>query len=209
MKARRIDNFKEWREKMRKLGKIKSVYPEFKKTGDLAELIGVVQGDGHIGVFPRSEVLLIFSNSNNPGFVKRYSGLVENIFKKRPALSKRRLENCIKISLYEKYISKRLGVPSGARKHKKMPVPLWISENKRYIVRYLRGLYEAEGSFCVHEPTGTYKFLFCNKNISLLRNVFVLMRRLGFHPHKSQYQIQISRKAEVYKAQDVLSFRKY
>ena len=72
-KARKIDNFKEWREKMKKMGKIPSDYPSFKKNGDLAELIGVILGDGHIAKFPRTEALTIFSNSNNVGFIKRYS----------------------------------------------------------------------------------------------------------------------------------------
>ncbi|MDD5152951.1 MAG: hypothetical protein PHS95_03110, partial [Candidatus Pacebacteria bacterium] len=80
---------------------------------------------------------------------------------------------------------------------------------KEYIIRYLRGLYEAEGSFCVHEPTYTHKFLFANKNISMLNNVYGLMKALGFHPHRSKYQIQISRKEEVQRAIKILGFRDY
>ena len=35
------------------------------------------------------------------------------------------------------------------------------------------------------------------------------MKRLGFSPHKSKDQIQISKKDEVYRAMEVLSFRDY
>lgn len=209
MKRRKINNFSKWMEKMKKLGKIKSAYPELPKNGDLAELIGVVLGDGHIGIFPRSESLLIFSNSNNPGFVKRYAALVERIFDKKPAVKKQFNANCIRISIYEKNISNRLNIPSGARKNRKIIIPKWISQNEEYIIRYLRGLYEAEGSLCIHKPTGTYKFLFSNLNTSMLDNVFLLLKKLGFHPHSDKRRVQISRKEEVYKFNDLIKFREY
>jgi DNA-binding transcriptional regulator WhiA len=111
--------------------------------------------------------------------------------------------------LYEKNISKRIKIPAGARKDLRIDVPTWILKNKQYIVRYLRGLYEAEGSFNVHKPTYTYKFIFTNTNQTLLDNVYNLMKKIGFHPHKSKKQIQISKKDEVYKAVETLKFRKY
>jgi len=192
-------------------GKMKATYPEFKRNGDLAELIGVILGDGHIRKFPRTEELSIFSNSNNPGFITRYSILVENIFDKKPANTKHSGENCTRIRIYQKNISKRLGIPFSPHKDKKMSVPRWILNNQNYILRYLRGLYESEGSFCVHLPTSTYKLLFSNKNASMLENVFRLMKILGFHPHwtKNNFMIQISRKEEVLRAVKLLKFRLY
>ncbi len=209
MKLRKIDNFADWREKMKMAGKIKFAYPQLEKNGNLAEFIGVVLGDGHICVYPRSEELRIISNSNNPGFIQRYANFIEKIFKKRPYVVSSQSTNSTKIGFYEKFISKRIGIPSGARKNLEIDVPLWILKNKQYIVRYLRGLYEAEGSFCVHKPTSTYKLLFSNRNASMLGNVYKLVKLLGFHPHKSKYQVQVSRKVEVYKLKDMLKFRKY
>jgi hypothetical protein len=52
-KKKRLDNFKKWREKMKRLGKIRSNYPPLAQNGDLAELMGVVLGDGSIYKFPR------------------------------------------------------------------------------------------------------------------------------------------------------------
>lgn len=123
MKARKVSNFHLWTEKMKAEGKIKSVYPEFKKSGDLAELIGVTLGDGHIQKFPRTERLLIFSNSNNVGFVKRYEQLVKSLFQKQPYVYKQKQSNCTRISLYEKHISKRLGIPFSPRKQLQIRVP--------------------------------------------------------------------------------------
>src|SRR3989338_1342748 len=106
MKKRKLDNFYQWREEMKKAGKIPSVYPPFKKNGDLAELLGVVLGDGHIGKFPRTEALRIAANANHKGFINRYAMLVEKIFGKRPHISKRTSTNCTNITIYQKNISK-------------------------------------------------------------------------------------------------------
>ncbi|MDO8575561.1 MAG: LAGLIDADG family homing endonuclease [bacterium] len=209
MKKRKVDNFSNWREKMRKTGKIKSNYPDFVKDGDLAEFIGVILGDGHICKFPRTESLSLFSNSNNLGFVKRYAKIFEKVFHKKPTISKRSKMNCIKINIYEKNISKRLGIYSGARIKRKIIIPDWILLNDDFVVRYLRGLYEAEGCFCAHKPTGTYKLFFSNRNISMLKNVFSLLKRLGFHPHIRYCDVQLSRKEEVKRAMEILNFKKY
>lgn len=209
MKQKGLDNFKAWREQMRALGKLKTTYPAFKRNGDLAELIGVVLGDGHIEVFPRCEALYILSNSNNPGFIKRYSNLVEKLFNKKPHVVKLNFSNCVRIRIYEKTISKRLGVPTGRRKNAHYKIPKWILRNRNCTIRYLRGLYEAEGSASVHLPTSTYKFVFSNLNRSLLRIVHTQMTRLHFHPHTDKVRVQISRKNEVKKAIELLQFRKY
>lgn len=209
MKRKKIDNFKTWREQMKSENKIKSEYLSFKKDGDLAELIGVILGDGHIRTYPRTEELSIFSNSNNLDFIKRYSTLVEKIFNKKPAITLHSGENCTRIRIYQKYISKRLGVPFSPRANLNIQVPKWIISNKKYMVRYLRGLYEAEGSYSVHKPTYTYKMLFSNRNISILKNVFKLVLKLGFHPHQSKDKIQLSKKNEILEFIDLIEFRKY
>jgi len=209
MKLRKIDNFKAWRDEMKATGKIKDSYMPLKKSGDLAELIGVVLGDGHICVYPRCEELRLVSNSNSPGFIERYAKIMEKVFDKKPYVISSGQSNSTKIGIYEKFISKRLGIPTGARKDLKIEVPKWISKNREYVLRYLRGLYEAEGSFCVHGPTYTHKFLFANRNESMLSNVYDLMKGLGFSPHRSKDQIQISKKEEVYRAMKVLGFRDY
>jgi hypothetical protein len=192
---------------MVKEGKLPS-YPDLEKAGELAELIGVVLGDGNICKFLRTESLEIAGNSNNKGFIRRYGRIVEKVFSKKPTITKLPT-NCIKIRIYQKNISKRLNIPAGARGKIDFSIPSWILNNKEFLISYLRGLYEAEGSFCIHKPTYTYKFLFSNKNESLLNNVFRGMKILGFHPHRSGYQVQISKKKEVYNAKKLLRFRSY
>src|SRR3989344_527976 len=209
MHSGRIDNFAGWRAQAIQAGKIKILFPPLPRNGDLAELIGVVLGDGHIEKFPRTERLLIFSNSNNPGFVARYAEIVKRLFEKEPYVYKQTSQNCIRISLYEKEISRRLGIPTGARKDIVVKIPSWVVKDKKHIIRYLRGLYEAEGSLSFHKPTYTHKFSFSNKNQSLLKNVEKLLRILGFSPHSDAVRVQISKKDEVRRVAELLEFRKY
>jgi intein/homing endonuclease len=209
MKRRKIDNFFRWRVEMKYQGKIMSKYPELRRNGDLAELIGVVLGDGHIEAFPRTECLYILSNSNNKGFVRRYSEIVHRIFGKMPTSSKLSSLQCIRIRIYQKNISKRLGIPIGVRKDVITKIPTWILRNKSFMIRYLRGLYEAEGSVGVHVPTGTYKLFFTNSNASLRLIVVFLLERFGFHPHVSGKNVQLSRKTEVERCIALIQFRKY
>lgn len=209
MKSRKIDNFRIWRDKMKSEGKIKSKYMVLKKNGDLAELIGVSLGDGHICVYPRTEELRIISNSNAPGFIGRCEKLILKVFNKKAYVVKDKNQNSTKIGIYEKYISKRIDIPSGARGKLKIKVPGWILKKKAYILRYLRGLYEAEGSLSFHKNTYTHKFIFTNRNESLLNNVYRLVKKLGFNPHKSLYKVQVSRKEEVSKLVKIMKFREY
>src|ERR1043166_340566 len=190
MRVKKLDNFKAWRDEMKRKGLIKNSYPPLARTKELAELIGVTLGDGHIGLFPRSECLRIVGNSNNAGFVRRYAHIVQKVFGKQPYVAKRKNANAIDITLYEKNMSKRLGIPTGARSAAKMPTPPWILNNKVFLVAYLRGLYEAGAPYALHLSTYTYKLFFSNQNEILLDKVFSGLVRLGFHPHRSLYKIQ-------------------
>src|SRR3989344_403894 len=95
MRRKKIDNFAKWRERMKTKGLILSTHPDLKRNGDLAELIGVTLGDGHICKFPRTEALRITSNANNPDFVKRYATLVKKVFKKVPYVARSSISNAI------------------------------------------------------------------------------------------------------------------
>ena len=209
MRARKLDNFKAWRDEQKRLGRIKNEYAPLEKNGDLAELIGVILGDGHIGAHPRCESLRVVGNSNSPGFAYRCADLIHSVFGREPRVSKRSNQNALNITLYQKCISSRLQIPTGARSNFDFILPQWIEDSEEYRIRFLRGLYEAEGSECHHEATYTHKLEFSNKNPALLGVVHRLVQGLGFHPHRSLYKIQVSRAKEVQNLADLLQFRRY
>lgn len=209
LRSKKIDNFRRWREEAKEKGIIPASYPAFKRNGDLAELIGVILGDGNISEFPRTERLIISANSRNEGFIKRYSGLVGEIVKKSPTVSLAKDSNCTRISVYQKFLSKRFGIPAGSRKKLKFETPLWIRRSGDYSKRFIRGLFEAEGSLSIHLKSGTYNLAFTNTNPSLLTAVYDLLKRFEFHPERRYNAVRIRRKNEVEQFLRLICFREY
>ncbi len=202
MKEKGLDNFADWRKKQ-------PVPQELKRNGDLAELIGMVLGDGSLHKYARTEGLRIVLPLKKSGMVQRYALLVETVFGKKPSVIPHKTSASMLITLYQKNISERLGVPTGSRHEMAHSVPEWIFQNREFVIRYLRGLYEAEGCIAHHLPTYTHKLIFTNYNQSLLDVVYGLLEGLGFHPHKTVRDVQISRKAEVYDAVKLIHFGEY
>ena len=184
-------------------------YLSFARSEELAEYIGVVLGDGNISSFPRTERLIIVGNSNNKGFIERYSSLTKKIFRKTPTVTKILGINAIRISIYQKFISKRLNIPSGNRSKYIFKIPSWIMINNNYVISLLRGLFEAEGSFSIHLPTYTYNFSFSNRNISILDEVERALVLLGFHSERRSDGVRLRKKHEALTFEKLIGFRKY
>lgn len=209
MKRRHIDNFRLWREKMRVAGVIPSEYPSFPRSADLAEYIGVVLGDGNISAFPRSERIIITSNADNPGFIARYANLTKALFGKNPVVSKVNGKHAVRISLYQKNIARRLGIPAGNRSQLHFRTPRWISKNQENVTRFLRGLFEAEGSLSIHKPTYTYNLQFSNTNSSLLKAVEKGLKSLGYRPEIRKKAVRLRKRAEIESFRKLSRFREY
>ncbi|HUD44621.1 MAG TPA: LAGLIDADG family homing endonuclease [Patescibacteria group bacterium] len=207
-RRKKIDNFKKWRDERRKLGIIPNYLPLI-RSKDLAEYIGVVLGDGNISNFPRTERLIIVGNSKNTGFIRRYSLLTQLIFGKTATVSKMSGVNAIRMSIYQKYLSKRLGIPSGDRANYNFEIPKWILSNKIYIISLLKGLFEAEGSLSIHKGTYTYNFQFKNSNQSLLKAVTDSLLYLGYHPEVRVNCTRLRKKKEVESFRQLIKFREY
>ncbi|MBU1085842.1 MAG: hypothetical protein ABIJ43_02545 [Candidatus Beckwithbacteria bacterium] len=209
MKRMKLDNFKKWRDKMIGDGKIISNHPPLTRSSDLAYLIGLVLGDGNIYKHPRVEKLTITLGTDKPNLIKYSVPIIKNVFNKNPTIYKQKNSNCVHIYLYQKQISSRLGVLSGNRRHAKNYIPKWIWRSKKYLIACLRGLYEAEGSLCIHKPTYTYNFTFNNLNPCLLKEVTKALLSFNLHPEIRTYAIRLRRKKEVKYFKKLISFRKY
>lgn len=204
----KIDNFTEWRDGARKKGLIPSYRP-FKKSKKLALLIGLILGDGNLYKFPRTEKLTLSLGTDKPELVNFAYSLMEEVFHKKPSVSKPKEENVKRISIYQKYLSERLEVPLGSRRYSKKGIPSWIWKFDKYLVSCLRGLFEAEGSLNIHKKTYTYNFAFSNSNEKLLEDVKNALFRLGFSPETRSYAIRLRKKNEVKYFANLISFRKY
>lgn len=184
-------------------------YADIRQSTDLAFLIGLVLGDGNIYKSPRTESLTLALGTDKPALWRYAASVIEKIFQKKPYVAKITASECMRVRIYQKHISARLGIPIGARGDLTLSIPSWIQDNKSFLVAYLKGLFEAEGSLCIHLPTCTYNFAFANRNESLLTIVEQSLKRLGFTPRRRPINIALRKQDEVRAFEKLISFRKY
>lgn len=209
MKRRKIDNFKAWRTNSKLLGAIVNSDLKIEQSDELAVLIGLTLGDGNICKFPRTECLRLTLGTDKPELAKYAVLLVKNVLKKTPSLIKRNNSNCFNVTIYQKNLSRRLGIPAGARGKLEVSLPTWVWRKKKYIISILKGLFEAEASYCVHEATYTYNFEFSNRNTSLLNEVERGLKVLGFNPERRSTSVRLRKKGEAIEFRDLINFRNY
>jgi hypothetical protein len=57
----------------------------------------------------------------------------------------------VDIRLYQNNLSARLKIPTGARKNLDIKLANWIWDKEEFLIESLKGLFEAEGSFSIHQ----------------------------------------------------------
>jgi hypothetical protein len=209
LKKKIVDNFAEWRMKARISGVIPDTSKKLNKSTELAFLIGLILGDGNIYKFPRTECLRVTLGTDKPQLVACAIKVIEDIFGKIPSLAKRTNSNCYNVTFCQKDLGKRLEIPTGARGKMKIALPTWVWNNNRYLISILKGLFEAEASYCVHERSYTYNFEFSNRNTYLLNEVEKGLIVLGFHPERRIYAVRLRKKKEAVGFRDLIKFRTY
>jgi len=140
MKNKKIDNFKNWREKARLNGLIPDSDKILDKNVELATLIGLILGDGNIDKLPRTETLRLTLGTDKPELANFAARLITKVFNKTPSIIKRNNSNCFNVTICQKNLSKRLEIPSGARGNLQIKLAPWIWRNKSYLISSLKRL---------------------------------------------------------------------
>ena len=199
-------NFTKWQRKNRKQC---AIYKELVKDKNLAELIGVILGDGNLNKHPATENLRITCNSNDKGYIKYIANLITKVFYKAPSVRKRNDENAVSIDLYQCKISDRLNLPCGNKIKNNVGVPAWVFFNEGYIVRCLKGLFETDGCFHEDKDNHTRVIEFKNNCTKLREDVYNALLRLGFSPQLGSNYVRLAKKKEVYRFKELIDFRNY
>ena len=184
-------------------------YAKLKHSVNLAELYGTMLGDGCIEKFPRTEKLSIAFNSKETDHIAYIVKLVRRLFRKNPTVIKMHDANCIKITLYQKDISKRLKFPTGFKAEHRLIIPAWIKGDRKYLIGCLKGLFETDGDWVIDKKYGTNVIKFTNVIDSLLDDLHQCLIRLGFPANRGKQRVTISRIKEVEKFVKLIKFRQY
>jgi len=207
LKLQKEWNFSKWQRKWRK--QKKNQYRKFIRDKNLAELIGMVLGDGNLYRHERTEQLRIVCNSNDNGFVQHIVNLIKKIFSKNPTVFKRKRQNAINITLYQCKISERLDLPAGDKIKNNVGVPLWIKANKKFSIYCLKGLFETDGCFVVDKDNYTQIIEFKNNCRRLREDVYSMLSKLDYHPQFGKNYIRLARREEVLNFKELINFRNY
>ncbi|MDD3087083.1 MAG: hypothetical protein PHP89_00745 [Candidatus Omnitrophica bacterium] len=173
---------------------------------ELAELIGIVLGDGNIYKFNRCQRLTISCNGSYKNYVKHVSYLARNIFKNSPSVIKRSKANCCDVTLYMQDIDKALGLPAGNKINNSVRIPEWILKKREYSKKCLKGLFETDGHYGLSKKNYVEYIQFCNECTSLKKSVFDALGFLKYSPQLGKNYVRLAKKIEVRKFIEEMDF---
>ena len=198
------------------IGSLKEIkIPE--KNEDLAELWGIMLGDGNITRIKEYKVGTYNINVTGHSvldkdyLLKFVIPLGERIFGVRARSYYFKNSNAMRIIFHGRKIVdffEKEGYMAGDKIRNKSTIPSWINENPRFLVACLRGLLDTDGSFYKLTNQSSHQVCFTNKNPILLRDVRDAFISLGIGCSKitKEKDIVITRRSEIAKFYKLISF---
>jgi|SRR3989338_4388836 len=175
-----------------------------KKTKELAELVGIMMGDGCLSSCNGAYVTYISGHKidDREYHEKTIKNLFLKIFGKEVFVKERRKENAIFIRFYDKAIFNILhsvGIPIG-KKYDSLKIPDWIVNNSELSSSFIRGLADTDGSVVFskqHKAVPYYpRIEISSKSGSFLEEVLSILVSKGFYGSISKnsqyYRLEVS-----------------
>ena len=183
------------------LKKIKIPGPSTK----LAELLGILIGDGHLSEYQISVTTNAQTDQEHAQFSSK---LLEDLLGVKTTLTYKKGERTINIVASSKNavnILQERGMPIGNKIKHGVAVPRWIFRKEEYKRAFVRGLFDTDG--CVYldkHRVGrkTYKhygWKITSYSVRLIGDIIQLLKQLGFSPtHRtSQKSVFLRRQGEI------------
>lgn len=162
-------------------------YPK-KFSPELAEFIGILLGDGHIGKEQWSITVNSIADKEYADYIFQ---LTEKLFRFKPAFYKRKNMNAIVISgsgIKSIEYFKKMGLKVGNKVKQQVDAPYWIKNSYMYRISCLRGLMDTDGGVFLHKYKVNgkeyiyKKICFSNRSVPLLYFAVDVLKELGFTP---------------------------
>ncbi len=159
-----------------------------RKSAKLAEFVGIMLGDGHIG---KQHIEITLNSLIEVKYTKYVLELCNDLFGSFPKMFKKK--ECNAFSIYYnginlvKYLN-RIGLSIGNKVKLQASVPLWIKRNKEYAKVCCRGLIDTDGCIAIHRYNVNgkqyryKKLIFTNHSAPLAEFVYNTLRNNGLSP---------------------------
>src|SRR3989338_424743 len=171
------------------------------KSEELAELVGIILGDGNIWVRkPYYYLTIVGDSKKDRNYILNYvKPLFRKLFNKELHVRTHKSNNELFIYTGSKnviFTLRHFGLTSGDKKKNNIKIPSWIFKSNKYIKACIRGLIDTDG--CVCPITGrNYPYIWFSCGIENLRKSFDLaMKKLGIKT--SNWNIRKNRTPDIY-----------
>lgn len=171
---------------------------------DLAELLGIFMGDGHVGKYQAS----VSTNATTDIQHALYTQLLINrLFDISSTIRNKKETNACEVVVSSKNVCvflNKQGLPIGNKVRDGVSIPSWIQKNKNCRRAFVRGLFDADGS--VYTDVHRYKnkiycsngMAFTNRSHPLLSFFKAVLEEEGFHPtQKTKFTVFLRRKGDI------------
>ena len=178
-----------------------------KKSNELAELIGILIGDGGI---TKRQITITLNHIDDKEYSKFVIKFIKKLFNLTPSVyhDAKNSVNDIVISrseLVKFFVS--LGLPIGNKIKQQIDIPEWIKRNKNFLIACIRGLVDTDGcvikhSYQVKGKIYHYKKLaFSTRSNPLIKTVYNSLKKFGFSARITKYEkdVRIESKNDIQK----------
>jgi len=199
-------------------GSIKKLI-EPSESKDLAELFGIILGDGHIDKIIRGKktrcycITIAGDSRDDKDYLENYvNTLFEILFKEKGKISYSKFSNSLFLKIYGKRLVEffiKRGLENGNKKINRQSIPDWIFSNKEYLKNCLRGLIDTDGSIhYISKSNKNIRISYTSYIPALLNKVRLSFILLGFNPSKiiSGKQIFLSKKEDIFRYMKIIGF---
>lgn len=181
-------------------------------SSNLAEFVGILLGDGHIG---KKQWSVTINSIVDKEYAEYIFKLAKKLFRFEPAFYKRKNMNAVVIcgsGIKSIEYFRKLGLKVGNKVKQQVDAPKWIKDSYIYRISCLRGLMDTDGGVFLHRyyVNGKQyiykKICFSNRSIPLLYFVADVLKGLSFTP-KIIDEVE-NKKVWLYNAKEVESYLK-
>jgi len=175
-----------------------------KKNNQLAELVGIILGDGSITENQVSVTLNIIDDLSFSYYVRK---LIADLFSVKSSIYKREKESVLNIVVSRKKLVVfflKMGLKIGSKVRQQTGVPEWVRESDIFSKFCMRGLLDTDGCFYIDKHRYKDKIYlncginFTNRSLPILYFFKENLIKFGYHPtQKTKFSIFLRREEEI------------
>ena len=165
-----------------------------KRSPQLAEFFGIMLGDGKLSHYQA----VVNLGTKEFEYAEYICDVMRDLFGVRPKIAMRRKNGFKDVYLGSLDLTEWLQ-KEGMVFNKvlsQVDVPPWIFTKREYMIRFLRGFFDTDGS--VYRLRFGIQISLTNKSAPLLASLQKMLHMLGYHPSgMSAYRVYVTRREEV------------